>query len=567
MNVKTFMKNGFIFCMLPMLCSCIERNDVYQAEEEKGGAEYAAQFSNYTEITVNISSANEGMVYSIYFSYPYEDGDLTKEAYLLGKTPISTSLKVPKDVETLYILGNGKMIESKVTDLSIDDSTPGTRSTTITDEVLVAINSKYFPEKANNVRGEDLYKCSDLKIAQTESSGPFNEAEIWITYLGDGGFYNASYGKLWFYTYPSERMNELTINDCTFYGREGTAIKEVDYSDIQVNENNNSNNKGNPIFWSKEENANIKNETYSRYSLGKFPKDLNVGFVFRGKNERPQFTTPALNRSCDEPLFPDNDYNYIGKTITYKDGAGSFKIEKNVSNGFIYHVSIPAASFEGNVLGMDNRTPGHRSYDGDYNDMICLIESNPVAISPSEPIDPPTIDNYTQTKGYYLFEDNYPDQGDFDFNDVVVEYNIITYLNATNKSKQVYAKLLANGCSFSNEFGFKDDNGYQTFFSGINGFMNVRGTSDETACKEVTKVLVGEIKPYLNNGKEYIFDENYNTGDYPYVLDIPYDDEKPFRWCQESISISDAYKFTAPREKNWYTTPNNESFVIQRSQN
>lgn len=565
MNVKTFMKNGFIFCMLLTLCSCIEK-DVYQAEKEKGGAEYAAQFDNYTEITVNISSANEGMVYSIYFSYPYEDGDLTKEAYLLGKTPISTSLKVPKDVETLYILGNGKMIESKVTNLSIDDSTPGTRSTTITDGLLVAINSTYFPEKANNVKGENLYKCSDLKIAQTESSGPFNEAEIWITYLGDGGFSNAGYGKLWFYTYPSEKMSELTINDCTFYGRNGEKIEEVNYySDIQVNDKN-TNRNGNPIFWSKEENTNIKGGTSVRYSLGQFSKDLNVGFVFRGPNERPQFTTPALNLSCNEPLF--GDHTYIGTTINYKDKTGSFKIEKQVSNGFIYHISIPEASFEGNVLGMENRTPGHRSYDGDYNDMLCLIESNPVAISPSEPITPPTIDDYILTRGYYLFEDNYPNQGDFDFNDVVIEYNIITYLNKTNKSKQVYAKLLASGCSFSNEFGFKDDNGYQTFFSGISGFMNVRGTSDETACKEVTKVLVGDIKPYLNNGKGYIFDDEYNTDEYPYVLDIPYKEEDaPFRWCQESVRISDAYEFTAPRAENWYTTPNDKSLVIQRSQN
>ena len=565
MNVKTFMKNGFIFCMLPMLCSCIEKNDVYQAaEEEKGGEEYAAQFSNYTEITVNISSANEGMVYSIYFSYPYEDGDLTKEAYLLGKTPISTSLKVPKDVKTLYILGNGKMIESKVIDLSIDDLTSGIRSTTITNEVLVAINETYFPEKANNVKGKELYKCSDLEIAQTESSGPFNEAEIWITYLGDGGFFKAGYGKLWFYTYPSNKMKTLTIKDCTFYGREGMDIKKVDYYlDIQKNEKN-ENRNGNPIFWSREENDNVNNGT--RISLGKFSKGVNVGFVFRGPNERPQFTTPALNISCNEQLF--GDHTYIGKTINYEYGK-SFLINENVSNGFIYHISIPKASFEGNVLGMENRTPGHRSYDGDYNDMLCLIESNPVAISPSEPIAPPTIDDYTLEKGYYLFEDNYPNQGDFDFNDVVIEYNIITYLNNTNKSKWVYAKLLANGCSFSNEFGFKDDNGYQPFFSGINGFMNVRGTSDETSYKEFSKALVGEeIKPYLNNGKGYIFDTNYNTGNYPYVLDIPYkEEETPFRWCQENVSISDAYRFTAPRAEDWYTTPNDESLVIQRSQN
>lgn len=564
MSVKTFFLNGFISCMFLTLCSCIEKNDLYQAGEEKGGKEYAEQFSNYTEITVNISSAHEGVVYAIYFSYPYEDGDLVKDAYLLEKTPVSTSLKVPKDVKTLYILGNGKMIESGVTDLSIDDSTPASRSVTINEDVLNAINSQYFPEKSNNVKGVNLYKCTDLRIDETESSGPFNEAEIWISYLGDGGFCRSGmYGKLWFYTYPSDKMDKLTIEDCTFYGRNGTKIVKVDYSSIRVKDGNTSN-SGNPVFYSKEENDKVTAGTYSRYSLGAFPKGTNVGFVFRGPDERPQFTTPALNCACDEPLFDNSirDYNYIGKTIEYKDGSGKFEIDQQVSNGFIYHIQVGA--FEGNVLGMENRTVGYRAYDGDYNDMLCLIESNPIAISPSEPITPPEIDGYTRSRGYYLFEDNYPSQGDFDFNDVVIEYNIITYSNKTNKSKQVYAKLLASGCSFSNEFGFKDDNGYNAFFNGINGFMNVRGTSDETACEEVTKILVGEVKPYLNNGKGYIFDDEYNTDEYPYVLDIPYDDTTPFRWCQENVNISSAYPFEAPRSNDWYATPTDENFVIQR---
>ncbi len=68
-----------------------------------------------------------------------------------------------------------------------------------------------------------------------------------------------------------------------------------------------------------------------------------------------------------------------------------------------------------------------RSYDGDYNDMLCLIETNPITIEPEEPITPPSVTEYSTKKGYYLlFEDNYPYQGDFDFNDVVIEYKIVS---------------------------------------------------------------------------------------------------------------------------------------------
>ena len=39
--------------------------------------------------------------------------------------------------------------------------------------------------------------------------------------------------------------------------------------------------------------------------------------------------------------------------------------------------------FQGNILGMENRvvTEGAK-YDGDYNDILCMIESNPKTIAP-----------------------------------------------------------------------------------------------------------------------------------------------------------------------------------------
>lgn len=549
------------------LCACVDQDrDLHENGPEKGGKDYAAQFSNQTEINVNIQSEYPGSVYSIYYNYPYEEGSLAKEPYLVGKTPIQTTLKVPNDVKTLYILGNGKMIESQVKDLSINDKTPASRaeSTGLTDKVMAAVNSKYFPESTNNVRGEDLYKCTDLVIAQTESTGEFNEAEVWLTYLSDGGFSRSNlYGKLWFYTYPTEKMNNLTLDDCTFYGKNAAGeIVKVDYAKNIRIKNRNEDNSGEYIFWSKEENAKTKQGEYTRIYLGKFSKGQNIGFVFRGTEERPQFTTPALNLS-KTGIFA-GDLEYVGKTIRYKDNSGSFKLEKQVSNGFIQH--IQEDGFEGNVLGMENRTPTYNAYDGDYNDMLCLIESNPLALEPAEPITPPGTNDYTLEKGYYLFEDNYPDQGDFDFNDVVVEYSIISY-NDSQKSKQISAKLLAYGCSFINEFGFKNAGKYVPFFTDIQGFKNVRGTADETNYPIATQTLNGEVEPYLYNGKGYIEKSIYHTDEYPYVLDIPISDTssgKTFRWCIETKSISSAYSFIAPRKKDWYTNPQDENLLIKR---
>ena len=320
------------------------------------------------------------------------------------------------------------------------------------------------------------------------------------------------HGKIWFYTYPSEKMENLTLDDCTFYGKTNGAIQVTDFNTINQGDNY--------IFYSKEEQPKAQAGEYTRIPLGRFDKGLNVGFVYRG-TDRPQFSTPALN-GPDNNKVPDNgtfSHNYVGHTLKY--GNSSFKIEKNVANGFIHH--IQEGDFEGNVLGMENRCPNYRAYDGDYNDMLCLIESNPVAIEPAEPVTPPVIESQTNKKGFLLFEDNYPNQGDFDFNDAVIYYSITAY---TDKSTaDVYAQLLAKGCTFHNQFGFKDANGLTPFFSDVNGYVNVRKFDKEPE-SGITKTLTYSatqlIMPYIDNGKGPVSKNVKNTDLYPYVLAVSY---------------------------------------------
>lgn len=377
----------WVFCLLFLMESCV-KHDIYQGEDPsvdpkeptKEEEDYIAQFDNFKNIQVNISSQYEGTVYSIYYEYPYEEGALVKESYLSGKTPIHMALEVPTHVKKLYILrGDGELIESDVKDITIGSDTKSSLRATsaISDEVLHLINNKYFPEKSYNVKSEDLYRCSDLKITETVFTSSFEKADIWLTYISDGGMSKGNsnmHGKIWFYTYPSEKMENLTLDDCTFYGKTNGAIQVTDFNTINQGDNY--------IFYSKEEQPKAQAGEYTRIPLGRFDKGLNVGFVYRG-TDRPQFSTPALN-GPDNNKVPDNgtfSHNYVGHTLKY--GNSSFKIEKNVANGFIHH--IQEGDFEGNVLGMENRCPNYRAYDGDYNDMLCLIESNPVAIEPAEP--------------------------------------------------------------------------------------------------------------------------------------------------------------------------------------
>lgn len=570
------MKKVSVLWLAAMLVSSCMENNVYKGEKEEeenpstvtteqelGGAEYAKQFDNHRDITVNITAAREGTVYSLYYDYPYEEGELVLEPNLTGKTPIRQTLRVPTHVQKLYIVGNGKVITTDVKDLDINDDTPAsTRSTDLSEDVLFEINNVYFPEMRYNVRGEDLYNCSDIAVAETESTEPFEEADVWATYVSDGGYYsnqNAHYGKMWFYTYPSEKADRLTIDDCTFYGMENGEVREISYRDL-IAEDDADMDDDNYIFFSKTENDNVKK--YGKHTeiyLGRFKKGLNIGFVFHA-TDRPQFTTPALDKS---EQTDKGDWRYIGQTLNYD--TGDFKIEKNVSNGFSQHIKV--GDFEGNVVGMENRSPNHKAYDGDYNDMLFLLRSNPRGLKPWQLIEHwPSILDRSLAEGYYIFEDNYPDEGDFDFNDVVVKYKIKTYLSGISV---VYAKLMAYGCDFNNEFGFVVNGQYKPFFTGIRGYVNVNGTVSEAGLREHIEIfenVSGEILPYLNNGKGYIEEGTFDTATYPYVMDIPYAANADFRWCKEGKPISKAYPFatTATRSGGWYITPLDESLLVTR---
>lgn len=62
--------------------------------------------------------------------------------------------------------------------------------------------------------------------------------------------------------------------------------------------------------------------------------------------------------------------------------------------------------------------------------------------------------------GTLAFEDNWPAKGDFDFNDVVVDYNFNTVTNAQNQVVELIGdfNLKASGATFNNGFGFQLDN-------------------------------------------------------------------------------------------------------------
>lgn len=137
------------------------------------------------------------------------------------------------------------------------------------------------------------------------------------------------------------------------------------------------------------------------------------------------------------------------------------------------------------LLGFEDINREERGCDQDFNDAIMFVTSNPVnaiSIENVSPVDKPgTLDTdgdgindildefpndpekaYTSyypsstSFGSFAFEDNWPDYGDYDFNDLVVDYQFKHYLNADNQVVAMDSKfkIRAIGAGFRNGFGF-----------------------------------------------------------------------------------------------------------------
>ena len=112
-----------------------------------------------------------------------------------------------------------------------------------------------------------------------------------------------------------------------------------------------------------------------------------------------------------------------------------YSTPKANSNGRTYTAAFRINDFV--VLSFEDYT-----IDQDYNDVQFNVWSNPIeAIAPEVPEvkpDPGTDDDrsvaYRMTyKGILAFEDNWPNKGDYDLNDVIVKYNSVLSFNRVTR--------------------------------------------------------------------------------------------------------------------------------------
>lgn len=244
-----------------------------------------------------------------------------------------------------------------------------------------------FPEKVavpdEKYFGADY--CTDLVINDAQG------AHVWITFVGDGGFSvknNNIANALCYYTYTGT----LTAEDAK------TVHKTIVYPNTNVTRLDNSaraviGSRVQLLYWNGTkyvdtfpQGTKIGWLMISGGTIGKYTNYRDIG--------RYRFSTPILNNGIG-----NNPGTYTGGICRWCE------------------------EIQTNVVGMENRQykDTNGQYDRDYNDILFLATSDPV----SKPVDeiPPVEEEYvTTTTGTLAFEDSWPKEGDYDFNDFVTAY-------------------------------------------------------------------------------------------------------------------------------------------------
>lgn len=240
----------------------------------------------------------------------------------------------------------------------------------------------YLPDQKNNtsfINAEFETRNIDIELK--------DDANVKVTFVSAGGDYKET---LYYYVY--EKGNKPTK-------------AEIDYG-IKSKENK--------IF------ENI-NQQSSKYNAGKTwqiyqngSNDINlkkgqmIGFVLKTNNGNDYYYTTDLKYNDDKKVHAAR-FNYREQALIF--------------------------TFEDMPVGGKYQANNGKYGDYDYNDVIIMVTADPIKsiTDPDDPIidNPPyDIEVYSEyQEGTVLFEDLYPEQGDYDMNDFVISYSMRTRMS------------------------------------------------------------------------------------------------------------------------------------------
>jgi LruC domain-containing protein len=240
--------------------------------------------------------------------------------------------------------------------------------------------------------------------------------------------------------------------------------------------------------------------------LGKFKAGQAMGFTIvsngYSKNTTKNFPTEVNPNQSEDTVF------YSIRSWNPEAPSGNM-------NAHTVLLSAPASGVLALGFEDQNRTAKSPTSDHDFNDVILLIKVTPDtaidrsrinALNNVQDTDgdgvPDALDVYPKDParafrnfypsatgtgfGYLAFEDNWPQTGDYDMNDLVVGYRVIEVLNAKREvtDLKLTYRFSARGAAFKNGFG--------VHFPGVPA-SNVRLTASDAP--EPTNIILNDGIP------------------------------------------------------------------------
>lgn len=258
------------------------------------------------------------------------------------------------------------------------------------------------------------------------------EAEVWITFVSEGAGYR---NVLAYYTYDRDFPPKTTadITDCY-------------------------------VIFPNASLAGSGGGLYSgdKVSLGTFPKNTVIGWMLMrdGWNGTTQQSTEGRGLLYSNlELNPEDDINHKQHSVLLFDKKRDVILiafedlirpggDNDFNDAVFYATANPIENIEIGDILIANPTQVDTDKDGINDSFDDYPENSDLAFN-----------NYYPNRssfGTLAFEDLWPSKGDYDFNDLVVDYNFNRISNAENKVITLQGKFVvrAIGASFQNGFGF-----------------------------------------------------------------------------------------------------------------
>lgn len=212
-----------------------------------------------------------------------------------------------------------------------------------------------------------------------------------------------------------------------------------------------------------------------------------------------QNLNPEANATKKQHVILCNDIGRGKFLLSFEDLRRDGSCDNDFNDAIFYVTADPIVAVETQNIPLPNYTATDTDNDG---------ISNSFDDYPTDPTK--AFDNFYPSKdnlGTFAFEDLWPSRGDYDFNDMVVDYNFNQITNGQNKVVQIQlqATLKAIGASYSNGFGIQ-------LPISTNLIASVSGTniSESYIVQNPNGTEAGQSKATI-----IVFDNGYNLLPYP----------------------------------------------------